>query len=123
MSTTLTTATSKTPSVNSDSALIAALRPVWAMVDALMGGTDAMRKASETYLPKWPKEEDEAYTDRLSKSTLFPAFKRTVVTLAARPFSKQGAWGPRLVVQAVELFDSRECGGPDKAVYHRLGRS
>src|SRR3990172_10112915 len=55
---------------------------------SLMGGTDTMRKASVTYLPKWSAEEDAAYTLRLSTAVLFPAFKRTVKTLAAKPLSK-----------------------------------
>lgn len=55
---------------------------------ALMGGTRAMRAAGETYLPKWPNEDPESYKTRLATSVLFPAFKRTVSTLAGKPFSK-----------------------------------
>lgn len=47
-----------------------------------------MRAAGETYLPKWPKEEPEAYAARLKTATLFPAYSRTVKTLSAKPFSK-----------------------------------
>ena len=55
---------------------------------ALMGGTRAMRDAGEAYLPKWPNEDADSYKTRLATSVLFPAFKRTVVTLAGKPFSK-----------------------------------
>jgi Domain of unknown function (DUF4055) len=64
------------------------MRPDWALVAALLGGTRTMREAGQTYLPKWPKEETEAYTTRLSVSVLFPAYQRTVQTLAGKPFSK-----------------------------------
>ncbi len=55
---------------------------------ALLGGTRAMRKAGEKYLPKWPAEDDEAYKCRLKTATLFPAYGRTVETLTGKPFSK-----------------------------------
>jgi hypothetical protein len=60
----------------------------WALVDALLGGTKAMRRAGRTYLPQWPKETNEAYDLRVAVSVLFPAYKRTVHTLAGKPFSK-----------------------------------
>ena len=82
-----------TSSVNSPSAAVTAMRAIWDMTNALMNGTKAMREAREIYLPPWPEEEDDSYDDRLSKSTLFPAYKRTVVTLAARPFSKPISFG------------------------------
>jgi len=60
----------------------------WPLYDSLLGGTSAMRESGETYLPKWPNEEDAAYKFRLRVSTLYPAFERTVETLSAKPFSK-----------------------------------
>lgn len=39
-------------------------------------------------MPKWPAEVKDAYDARLSVSVLFPAYLRTVSTLAAKPFSK-----------------------------------
>lgn len=60
----------------------------WALVTALLGGTRAMRKEKHKHLPQWPNEEDEIYERRLRTATLFPAFKRTVEILAAKPFSK-----------------------------------
>ena len=44
------------------------------MIDALMGGTKKMRDAGETYLPKWPSEDEEDYKFRLSIATLFPSY-------------------------------------------------
>lgn len=61
----------------------------WPKIDALLGGTSAMRKAKATYLPKQPAESDEDYAYRLSTSTLFPAFERTCGVMAGKPFAKE----------------------------------
>lgn len=74
--------------VNDPSDAVKAMQPGWALANALLGGTFAMRKAAQVYLPKWPNEERDSYDARLATATLFPAFARTVVTLAAKPFSK-----------------------------------
>lgn len=74
--------------VNDQSDAVKAMEPGWALANALLGGTFAMREAGEKYLPKWPNEEKESYDQRLATATLFPAFARTVSTLAAKPFSK-----------------------------------
>lgn len=77
-----------TAGVQDTSAAVDLMRPDWALAAALLGGTRTMRAAGQTYLPKWPKEEAEAYTTRLGVSVLFPAYQRTVQTLAGKPFSK-----------------------------------
>src|SRR5580704_18428773 len=60
----------------------------WALIDALMGGTRAMRGAGRTYLPQWPAEDEQSYKERLATATLFPAYARTVSVLTGKPFSK-----------------------------------
>ena len=76
------------PNVAAPSAEVKKLSMDWALADALLGGTDAMRKAGEKYLPRWPQETPGAYKLRLSTAVLFPSYKRTVATLSAKPFSK-----------------------------------
>lgn len=61
----------------------------WPKIDALLGGTTAMRAAKSTYLPKQPAESDEDFEYRLSTSTLFPAFERTCGVMAGKPFAKE----------------------------------
>lgn len=78
---------------------------------ALMGGTRAMRAAGETYLPKWPNEEAESYKTRLATSVLFPAFKRTVSTLAGKPFSKPLTIGDDVPPQIVEWAEDIDLEG------------
>lgn len=63
------------------------MSPSWELCASLLGGTSAMREAGERHLPKWPNEDEKAYKTRLSVAVLFPAFGRTVTTLAGKPFS------------------------------------
>ncbi len=76
--------TEKNVSTQSDS--VAKMSGDWPMIEALLGGTRAMRVAGKTFLPKWPSESDDAYKVRLSTSVLHPVFKRTVGIMSARPF-------------------------------------
>jgi hypothetical protein len=74
--------------VRDQSAAVEAMAADWPIIDALLGGTPAMRTAGKTYLPQWPGETDEAYKARKNTATLFPAFARTVDVLCGKPFSK-----------------------------------
>lgn len=85
--------------VNQVDAPIARMQADWAVIDALLGGTPAMRKAGKKYLPQQPRESNEDYEYRLSTSTLFPAFERTLAVMAGKPFSKEVT--PSDVPQAV----------------------
>ena len=77
-----------TTQVNDRSKAVEKMSANWALAAALLGGTAAMREAGQTYLPRWPKEDADAYAVRLKNSVLFPAYSRTVKTLAGKPFSK-----------------------------------
>jgi hypothetical protein len=74
--------------VNEPNAEIKALQCEWHVLEALVSGTPAMRKAGEALLPKWPNEEAAAHCARLKTATLFPAYRRTVGVMAGKPFSK-----------------------------------
>jgi hypothetical protein len=74
--------------VRKPSAAVDTMAVDWALVEALMGGTDAMRKAGKKYLPQWPAEDQKSYDARLATATLFPAYARTVSVLTGKPFSK-----------------------------------
>jgi hypothetical protein len=69
-----------------------ALRPRWAVVDALLGGTWTMRAAQDTYLHRWPQEDQASFEYRLQTSTLFNAFARTIENMASKPFSEPIKW-------------------------------
>ena len=67
---------------------VEAMSEEWGIASALMGGTSTMREAGAKYLPKNPQETSANYNIRKATATLFPAYKRTVETLASKPFSK-----------------------------------
>lgn len=74
--------------VATPSAAVAAQQADLELVQTLMGGTRAMREAGEKYLPRWPNEDVRAHSARVECAVLFPAYDRTVSTLASKPFSK-----------------------------------
>jgi hypothetical protein len=55
---------------------------------ALMGGTDTMREAGKTYLPKFKAEQDADYKARLNSSWLFNGMRKTVKDMTGRVFTK-----------------------------------
>lgn len=64
------------------------LEPTWQMIEYLIAGTEAMREAGETYLPKEPREEAKSYKARLRRSFLFPQLRKTLARTVAQPFSR-----------------------------------
>lgn len=64
-----------------------AMVPNWELTDALMTGTTGMREQSIRYLPKEPKEKDDAYNMRLERSVLFPGFKKALRNLTGKAFA------------------------------------
>lgn len=60
----------------------------WELPEALLGGTKEMRKKGKKYLPQNPQEEDVLYQNRLNRTFLYNAYKRSVTTLASQPFIK-----------------------------------
>ncbi|WP_236225557.1 DUF4055 domain-containing protein [Pseudomonas pseudonitroreducens] len=67
---------------------VEAMRQDWAVVDALMGGTKAMRAAGTLFLPKFPKENQQDYDARLHRSTLLPAYSETIKNNTGRVFAE-----------------------------------
>lgn len=59
----------------------------WDRSRTLLGGTDAMRKARERYLPKFPEEEQTSYEYRLNLATLNNFYRRMARTMMGYLFS------------------------------------
>lgn len=78
-----------TLTVDQQSDAVKAMAESWPIADALLGGTPAMRKAAQAYLPKWPNEDPDSYEARRKTATLYPAFDRTLGVMAGKPFSKE----------------------------------
>lgn len=77
-----------TETVADRSAASAAMVTASAKGRALMGGTAAMRGEKTAYLPKFAKESQEAYDNRLACSWLFNGYRKTVKDMTGRVFAK-----------------------------------
>lgn len=66
-----------------------AMMPYWQMVETILGGAKAMRKAAQTYLPKFPQERDKDYEYRRSNAKFTNIYRDIVENLAQRPFSTE----------------------------------
>ena len=60
----------------------------WALPMALVGGTNAMRKAETQFLPQEEAESEKAYHNRLKRTYLFNGFAKTVEDLTGKVFAK-----------------------------------
>lgn len=74
--------------VNTPSAAYRRMSGDWDMINALLGGTSAMRAARERYLPKHRRESAENYEERLCRTVLFNGFAKALNSLAAEPFRR-----------------------------------
>lgn len=75
-----------TPDVSTPSEVNLEIVEHAALPRTLMGGTHAMRKAGQKYLPKETAETDMAYEARLKRSTLYNAFGRAVRSIVGKMF-------------------------------------
>ena len=94
-----------TLNVKDPSPEVAAMGVDWAVCEALIGGTRAMREAGETLLPRWPAEEPAAWEARRKTATLFPAYRRTVSVMSGKPFAKALTYGEDVPPRIREMCD------------------
>ena len=90
------------------------------MIDALCGGTGAMRKARETYLPKFPREDHDSYDYRVKTSTLFNGLGRTIENMAAKPFAEPVTFTDIDPAPALWLDNIDLCGNNLSVFAHNL---
>lgn len=63
------------------------MRKYWKLVDNIREGTQAMRRVPE-YLPQNPRESNQHYENRKSRSFLFDLYTRTLVSITGLAFTK-----------------------------------
>ena len=97
--------------VQDQSPEVQAMAQHWPIVDALLGGTAAMRAAKREFMPQWPAEENAAYDVRISTATLFPAFRRTLDVMAGKPFSRSLTLGKDVPKDIVEWSGNIDLDG------------
>ena len=77
------------PNPSMPSADYSAMKPFWDMVETILGGTLAIRKAGKTYLPKFPNETDKDYDYRCLNAKFTNIYRDIVEGLASKPFAKE----------------------------------
>lgn len=82
---------SQAPTPETPSSDYAAMSPYWEMVDAILGGAKAMRKAGTKYLPRFENESPQDYEHRRRSAPFTNVYADVVNNLAAKPFSKEMA--------------------------------
>lgn len=63
------------------------MHPSWKKIQTVLNGTEALRKATKTYLPQHAAEDNPVYAERLAAATLLNLSKLTLDSWVGRPFS------------------------------------
>lgn len=74
----------------------------------VFAGTLRLREKADIYLPRWPKEPDGAYLNRVSQAVLYNAFRQTVLGLTGMVYRvppKVGEQVPPEIVTDLEDID------------------
>ncbi len=95
------------------------MHPGWKLPRTLMAGTRGMRSAGRMYLPQEPAESDKAYVNRLSRSTLFNAYKRTVGGITGKVFSKDIVLGDDVPEEMADWSEDVDLMGRNLANFSR----
>lgn len=96
-----------------------AMMPRWQLMDALLGGTETMRAAGQTYLPKHPAEELDDYRRRLNATVLLNMTEFTVGNLSARPFNEPIKLGDDVPDEIKKLLENVDLQGSNLDVFCR----
>ncbi len=122
---------SNTPDPSALSSAVRSMQAHAKICGVLMGGTDAMRCAGQTYLPQEPAESLEAWNARMQKTVLFPAYSRAIATLVGKPFQDPIAIGDDVPARVKECLDNVDQAGRDldgfardvfeKSIVHGIG--
>lgn len=107
----------KDPSTTSQAYL--QMSPAWNMINALLGGTEAMREAADAYLPQHDEESSANYQERLGRATLFNGFEITLDHLVGQPFSEPMSLNDDVPEQITELAEDIDLLGSNISAFCR----
>lgn len=105
--------------VATPSNIVTAMRNRAKVIRTLLGGTEAMRRAGETYLPREPAESADAYDCRLKRSTLFNATGKTVADMTGKVFVKPVVLEKDVPDRIKELAEDIDAAGRSINVFAR----
>ena len=91
--------------VNDAAAAWYAMEPHWILIEDLLQGTYGMRRKHRRYLPQEPREQDESYDNRLSRSVCPPYYQRLERMLAGMLTRKPVRLNDTSDIIREQLFD------------------
>ncbi len=89
------------------------------LVNTLMAGTEELRIAGETYLPRHEGEAQKAYDERLKRSVLVNYFRRSIESLVGKPFSNPLVLGDDMPQQLKDISEDIDHQGNNIDVFAR----
>src|SRR5215471_20279337 len=92
------------PKPDNPSSDYTAMADYWTMVETILAGTAAIRRAKEKYLPKFPAESDNDYDCRARYAKFTNIYRDIVENLAAKPFAKELALVEKSSSQAIKTL-------------------
>lgn len=95
------------------------MRPLWNQINALLGGTHAMRDAEVKYLPAHAAESVAVYNERLAAAVLFNITKITLEGWVGRPFSEGLKYSDDFDPKLKELLEDADLKGNNLATFAR----
>lgn len=111
--------TTDKPTIDTPNAAWARMQERWEVLDILLGGTPAMRDASEELLPKHERESWDKYLKRLRRSVLTEFYADGIETCVAKPFSKPLSYEGELPEALEPLVDDADLRGTNVTNFAR----
>lgn len=105
--------------VDTPSASYEFMRHEWNLSRSLMGGTRAMRRQGENFLPRFKNETIQQYESRLARSVLTNVYRRTVRSLVGKVFSKQVLFGADMPEEMLSWSEDINLQGDNITVFAR----
>lgn len=105
--------------VSTVSSAYRAMLPKWLRIQTLLDGTDAMRAAGETYLPKHEAESEKRYNERLKCNVLFNMVGLTLGTWVGKPFMNKVRYSDDFSAELKEMMTDVDLQGNDLWIFAR----
>lgn len=105
--------------VSSTSGAYRRMLPRWELIATLEAGTEAMRAAAETYLPKHQYETKDAYEERLGRATLLNYTRFTLNSLTGKAFKEPPMLADDAPTELVDFAEDVDGAGTGMGVFAR----
>ena len=96
-----------------------AMSSKWSKIQTLLDGTDCMRAAGQTFMPQHEEESDDAYRERLGRTTLLNMLQLTLDSWVGKPFSDPIGRGDDIPDQVKSWLDDIDLQGTSVDVFMR----